>query len=111
MKDGEDDHPVGDGCLPDRLHHISVAVLLPAFERLGFDLIWMGIIIVKFIEIGLVTPPVGLNVFAAKSVAPPEISITTIFRGVSWFLLAEVVVMTLLFLFPGLTLWLPSLFL
>lgn len=90
---------------------LSVAVLLPAFERLGFDLIWMGIIIVKFIEIGLVTPPVGLNVFAAKSVAPPEIALTTIFRGVGWFLLAEIVVMTLLFLFPGLTLWLPGLLL
>lgn len=90
---------------------LSVAVLLPAFERLGFDLIWMGIIIVKFIEIGLVTPPVGLNVFAAKSVAPPEIALTTIFRGVGWFLLAELVVMALLFLFPGLTLWLPGLLL
>ena len=87
---------------------LSVAVLLPAFERLGFDLVWMGIIIVKFIEIGLVTPPVGLNVFAAKSVAPPEIGLTTIFRGVGWFLLAEAVVMTLLFLFPVLTLWLPN---
>ncbi|MEW5421443.1 TRAP transporter large permease [Amorphus sp. 3PC139-8] len=90
---------------------LSVAVLLPAFERLGFDLIWMGIIIVKFIEIGLVTPPVGLNVFAAKSVAPPEIGLTTIFRGVTWFLAAEAVVMTLLFLFPALTLWLPGLIL
>lgn len=87
---------------------LSVAVLLPAFERLGFDLIWMGIIIVKFIEIGLVTPPVGLNVFAAKSVAPPEIGLTVIFRGVSWFLLAEAVVMAILFLFPALTLWLPN---
>ncbi len=87
---------------------LSVAVLLPAFERLGFDLVWMGIIIVKFIEIGLVTPPVGLNVFAAKSVAPPEIGLTVIFRGVSWFLLAEAVVMAILFLFPALTLWLPN---
>ncbi|MBW8640260.1 TRAP transporter large permease subunit [Hoeflea sp. WL0058] len=87
---------------------LSVAVLLPAFERLGFDLIWMGIIIVKFIEIGLVTPPVGLNVFAAKSVAPPEIGLTVIFRGVSWFLLAEAFVMAILFLFPALTLWLPN---
>ncbi|MEM9011089.1 MAG: TRAP transporter large permease [Pseudomonadota bacterium] len=88
---------------------LSVAVLLPVFERQGFDLIWLGIIIVKYIEIGLITPPVGLNVFAAKSVAPEGIALTTIFRGVVWFLLAEVVVMTLLLSFPALSLWLPDL--
>lgn len=87
---------------------LAVAVLLPTYEALGFDLIWMGIIIVKFIEIGLITPPVGLNVFAAKSVAPPEISLPVIFRGVMWFLAAEIVVMALLFSFPALTLWLPE---
>ncbi|MBO6638752.1 MAG: TRAP transporter large permease subunit [Roseitalea sp.] len=87
---------------------LSVAVLLPAFERLGFDLIWLGIIIVKYIEIGLITPPVGLNVFAAKSVAPPEIDLVVIFRGVGWFLLAEAVVMALLLSLPQLTLWLPN---
>ncbi len=88
---------------------LSVAVLLPVFERQGFDLIWLGIIIVKYIEIGLITPPVGLNVFAAKLVAPPEIGLPTIFRGVLWFLAAEVVVMALLLSFPQLTLWLPNL--
>ncbi|MCC5968660.1 MAG: TRAP transporter large permease [Pararhodobacter sp.] len=88
---------------------LSVAVLLPVFERQGFDLIWLGIIIVKYVEIGLITPPVGLNVFAAKSVAPKGIALTTIFRGVLWFLLAEVVVMTLLLSMPSLTLWLPDL--
>lgn len=87
---------------------LSVAVLLPTFEQQGFDLIWLGIIIVKLIEIGLLTPPVGLNVFAAKSVAPPSIALTTIFRGVSWFLLAEVGVMAVLILFPGVVLWLPQ---
>lgn len=88
---------------------LSVAVLLPVFERQGFDLIWLGIIIVKYIEIGLITPPVGLNVFAAKSVAPPEIGLPTIFHGVLWFLAAEIVVMALLLGFPQLTLWLPNL--
>ena len=88
---------------------LSVAVLLPVFERQGFDLIWLGIIIVKYIEIGLITPPVGLNVFAAKSVAPKEVELTTIFRGALWFLLAEAVVMTLLLSLPQLSLWLPNL--
>jgi len=90
---------------------ISISVLLPLFEKVGYDLIWIGIIIVKYIEIGLMTPPVGLNVFAVKSVAPPEIGLSTIFRGAVWFLLAEVVVMVLLLSFPALTLWLPSIML
>ena len=87
---------------------LSVAVLLPVFERLDFDLIWLGIIIVKYIEIGLITPPVGLNVFAAKSVAPDQISLPTIFRGVVWFLVAEVFVMACLLGFPSIVLWLPN---
>lgn len=87
---------------------LSVAVLLPVFERLDFDLIWLGIIIVKYIEIGLITPPVGLNVFAAKSVAPQGIGLPTIFRGVVWFLLAEVFVMACLLGFPSIVLWLPN---
>ncbi|MEO0382686.1 MAG: TRAP transporter large permease subunit [Pseudomonadota bacterium] len=88
---------------------LSVAVLLPVFERLDFDLIWLGIIIVKYIEIGLITPPVGLNVFAAKSVAPDGIGLPTIFRGVVWFLLAEVFVMACLLGFPFIVVWLPNL--
>ncbi len=87
---------------------LSVAVLLPVFERLGFDLVWVGIIIVKYIEIGLITPPVGLNVFAAKSVSPPEITLPVIFRGVAWFLVAEAFVLAILFAFPAVTLWLPN---
>jgi tripartite ATP-independent transporter DctM subunit len=88
---------------------LSVAVLLPVFERLDFDLIWLGIIIVKYIEIGLITPPVGLNVFAAKTVAPAGIGLPTIFRGVGWFLLAELFVMACLLSMPVLALWLPDL--
>ncbi|MFD0388377.1 TRAP transporter large permease subunit [Tistrella bauzanensis] len=60
---------------------ISISVLLPLFERLGYDLIWVGIIVVKYIEIGLMTPPVGLNVFAVRSIAP-DISLPVIFKGV-----------------------------
>ncbi|EKF21002.1 TRAP transporter large permease [Nitratireductor pacificus] len=90
---------------------IAISVLLPLFELQGFDLIWVGIIIVKYIELGLLTPPVGLNIFAAKSVAPPEITLPVIFRGVTWFLAGEAVVMVLLLGFPQITLWLPSIML
>jgi tripartite ATP-independent transporter DctM subunit len=86
---------------------LTIPVFLPMYKALGYDLVWFGVIVVKFIEIGLLTPPVGLNVFAAKSLVGDEISLETIFKGVGWFLSAEVVVMTLLFAFPAVTLWLP----
>jgi C4-dicarboxylate transporter DctM subunit len=87
---------------------LTIPVFLPLFKALGYDLIWFGIIVVKFIEIGLLTPPVGLNVFAVKSVVGKRIELETIFRGVAWFLFAELIVMVLLFTFPALSLWLPS---
>ena len=59
----------------------------------------------KYVETGLITPPVGPNVFAAKSVAPGGISRVTIFRGVLWFLLADIIVMTCLLGVPEISLW------
>ena len=75
---------------------------------MNMDLIWVGILVIKYLEIGLLTPPVGLNVYVVKGVAGDRISIGAIFKGVTWFLLAEVVVLTLLISFPAISLWLPS---
>ena len=69
----------------------------------------MGIILIKYIEIGLLTPPVGLNVFVVKSVVGDRIPIMQIFGGMVWFLFAEVIIMTLLISFPALVLTLPNL--
>ncbi|HEX7007792.1 MAG TPA: TRAP transporter large permease [Alphaproteobacteria bacterium] len=88
---------------------LTIPVFLPLFKALGYDLVWFGIVVVKFIEIGLLTPPVGLNVFAVKTLVGDTIGLETIFKGVGWFLFAEAIVMTILFAFPGFTLWLPSL--
>jgi tripartite ATP-independent transporter DctM subunit len=88
---------------------LTVPVFLPLFKALHYDLVWFGIIVVKYIEIGMLTPPVGLNVFAAKGVVGDRISLETIFRGVGWFLGAELVVMAILLAFPSVTLWLPRL--
>jgi TRAP-type C4-dicarboxylate transport system permease large subunit len=60
------------------------------------------------IEIGLITPPVGLNVFTIAGVAP-EIPLEEVFRGASWFILFETVTIAILIAFPGLATWLPSL--
>ena len=87
---------------------ITLPVFLPMMKALGLDLIWFGIIVVKYVEIGMITPPLGMNVFVVKSVTP-EVPVWTIYRGVLWFLAAEVVVMTLLIGFPSITLFLPEL--
>lgn len=88
---------------------ITIPVFLPVLDAIGFDLVLFGVLVVKFIEIGLLTPPVGLNVFVIKSVVATDISLAQMFRGVAWFLLCEAVVVALLFSFPSISLFLPSL--
>ena len=75
---------------------ITLPLFLPIFKTFGFDMVWFGILVVKFCEIGLLTPPVGLNVYVIKSVVGDKISLETIFRGVTWFLVCELVVVVLL---------------
>jgi TRAP-type C4-dicarboxylate transport system permease large subunit len=88
---------------------LTLPLLLPMFEALNLDLIWFGVLVVKYIEIGLLTPPVGLNVYVVKSVVGPEIELETIFKGVAWFLACEIVIVVLLVAFPQLSLFLPTL--
>lgn len=88
---------------------ITLPILLPAFDVLGTNLIWLGVIVVKMIEIGLLTPPVGLMVFVVKGVIGDEVPLKSIFGGVVWFLMAEVVIMGLLIAFPWISLVLPNL--
>lgn len=87
---------------------ITLPIFLPAMREAGVDLVLFGVLVVKFIEIGLMTPPVGLNVFVVKSVSPVEISIEQIFKGVGWFLACEVLVVSLLIAFPQISLFLPG---
>ncbi len=87
---------------------LTLPILLPMFDALDLDLIWLGVLVVKYLEIGMLTPPVGFNVYVIKSVVGDKIPLETIFRGVGWFLAAEVVIMALLIAFPQISLWLPS---
>ena len=87
---------------------LTLPILLPVFKTAGINEIWAGVILVKMLEIGLLTPPVGLNVFVMKNVMGDRVSLSEIFSGVSWFLLAELVVMTLLIAFPIFILLLPG---
>ncbi len=87
---------------------ITIPVLVPMFQALNLDLVWLGVLVVKYVEIGLLTPPVGFNVYVVKSVVGDGIPLETIFRGCFWFLGCEVIIMTLLIAFPEISLWLPS---
>jgi len=75
---------------------------------LGFDPVWFGILIVVVVQIGLISPPVGMNMFVVKNMLP-GISTGTIFRGVTPFVVAEIVLLAILLAFPEISLWLPRL--
>jgi tripartite ATP-independent transporter DctM subunit len=98
------------GCFlePIGIMLLTLPVLVPALERSGVNLIWFGVLMVKYLEIGLITPPVGLNVFAIKSVAGPMVSLRDIFRGVRWFFVVEIVVTAILIAVPAISLFLPK---
>jgi C4-dicarboxylate transporter, DctM subunit len=87
---------------------LTLPVFLPMFEALKLDMIWVGVIVVKYIEIGLLTPPVGLNAYVVKSVVGDAIPLTTIFRGLAWFIGAEAIIMVLLIAFPEISTTLPN---
>jgi C4-dicarboxylate transporter, DctM subunit len=87
---------------------LTVPVFFPLVVGLGFDPVWFGIIIVVVVQIGLISPPVGMNMFVVKSMLP-RISTATIFRGVTPFVIAEVGLLAILVAFPWLSLILPRL--
>jgi C4-dicarboxylate transporter, DctM subunit len=87
---------------------LTLPVFFPVVIHLGFDPVWFGIIIVCVVEIGLISPPVGMNMFVLKSLLP-HVSTGTIFSGVMPFMYADIVRLALLVAFPFLSLWLPSL--
>ncbi|MBX9589942.1 MAG: TRAP transporter permease [Hyphomonadaceae bacterium] len=97
------------GCLMDALAMIilTVPIVFPVILQLGFDPIWFGIIIVMTVELGLIHPPVGMNIFVIKSVVE-DAKISTIFYGVLPFIVTDILRLVLLIAFPILALWLPS---
>lgn len=96
------------GCLMDAMAMIilTVPIIYPVIIQLGFDPIWFGIIIVMTVELGLIHPPVGMNVFVIKSVVK-DVSFMTIFKGVIPFVLTDILRLVILITFPIIALWLP----
>lgn len=97
------------GCLMDALAIVilTVPIIFPLIKEMGFDPIWFGIIIVMTVELGLIHPPVGMNIFVIKSVLE-DIKISTIFIGVIPFIITDLIRLVILVLFPALATWLPS---
>lgn len=87
---------------------LTIPVFYPVITGLGFDPVWFGILIVTIVEIGMISPPVGMNLFVINSLLP-DVRLTTIFRGVWPFVAADVVRLAILIAFPAISLWLPSL--
>lgn len=97
------------GAIMDALTMIllTIPIFFPLAMSLGFDPIWFGVILVGMTEIGLITPPIGMNVYAISGIAP-DVPITTIFKGVIPFLIADFCRMALYLLVPAVVLFLPS---
>jgi len=85
---------------------LTVPIFYPLVQHLGFDLIWFGIIVVVVTEISFITPPVGMNVMVLKSLLP-DVSMTTLYRGVIPFVVADIVRLAVLLAFPVISLLLP----
>jgi TRAP-type C4-dicarboxylate transport system permease large subunit len=87
---------------------VTLPILMPIFEQYDISLIWFGVLLVKLLEIGMITPPVGMNIFVIRGVAGQYASLVDIFRGVSTFLVADLVVVALVIFFPSIVLVLTS---
>ncbi|MYM57579.1 TRAP transporter large permease [Thalassovita mangrovi] len=98
------------GCVLESMSMLllTIPIIYPLVLSLGFDPIWFGIIVVTLIEIALITPPVGMNVYILQGVLP-GVPLKRMFAGVGYFVLADIIRIALLLLLPGLVLWLPGL--
>ncbi|WP_152208692.1 TRAP transporter large permease [Marinobacter changyiensis] len=88
---------------------LTLPLILPLVEGADLNLIWFGIIVVKLLEVGLVTPPIGLNVYVIKGALGNSVTLQEVFKGVAWFIVMDLVALLLIVLFPALSLYLPKL--
>jgi tripartite ATP-independent transporter DctM subunit len=97
------------GCFLDALAMIllTVPIFFPIVTGLGFDPVWFGVIVVMVVELGLITPPIGMNVFVIKGMAP-DVKLSAIYAGVIPFVIAQLLLIIAVFAFPEIALWLPE---
>ncbi|MCR6670208.1 TRAP transporter large permease [Devosia ginsengisoli] len=87
---------------------VTLPVLMPVLDAQNINMVWFGVFLVKLLEIGMITPPLGMNVFVIRNVAGEYASLTDVFKGVTLFLLADLVVVTAIVAFPDIVLFLPN---
>jgi TRAP-type C4-dicarboxylate transport system permease large subunit len=87
---------------------LTVPLFLPLITSLGYDPIWFGILVVIVVQIGMISPPVGMNIFVVKNLLG-HVSLGAIFRGITPFTVALIVLLAVIVAFPGLVMWLPTL--
>lgn len=88
---------------------LTLPIILPVVDASGWNLLWFGIVLTKLLEIGMITPPIGMNVFVIKSVVGDLVKTSAIFRGVLWFIVMDLIIVAILSAFPTLVLTLPKL--
>jgi TRAP-type C4-dicarboxylate transport system permease large subunit len=88
---------------------ITLPIFMPIVTQMGVDLVWFGVMFLICMQLGLLMPPHGLLLMTMKGVAPPQVTMLHIFRAVTPFLLISVIVLILVFLVPGVAVWLPGL--
>jgi tripartite ATP-independent transporter DctM subunit len=86
---------------------LTIPIFFPLITALGFDPVWFGIIIVVVVELALISPPMGINVFVIKGMVP-DIALSTIYKGVLPFVVAQILLLALLLIYPKLVMWLPG---
>ncbi len=100
--------PLGCFLDPTSCMLITLPLIYPVVvKELGYNPIWFGVLVTKMIEIGLLTPPVGFNVYTVAGIAP-HVPMEDIFEGVTWFIIFEMMSLALLIAFPSISTWLPS---
>lgn len=88
---------------------LTLPILVPLVNEADINPVWFGIIVIKLLEVGLITPPIGLNVYMINGALNNRVTLPEIFKGITWFLAMDILTLIILILFPALTLWLPSL--
>ena len=98
------------GCIMDcyAIMILTIPIIFPVIQAMQFDPIWFGVLMVIVLEVGLITPPVGLNVFVLKAAAP-DVPMTVIFQGIWPFLIAALIAIVILTIYPPIALYIPSL--
>ena len=87
---------------------LTLPIIYPVLQQANVDMIWFGILVIKLLEIGMITPPVGLNCYVIGSALRGIVPLSTVFRGALWFVATDLVTFALLVAFPAISLWLPS---